>query len=72
MSIPAIAPYPMPAEHELPANTAGTLALPFPEGARLTRDGAPGEPDRVVLHNGIRCAAFDLGSGAYGFAVEAG
>ncbi|WP_237479510.1 alpha-L-rhamnosidase [Lichenibacterium dinghuense] len=59
-------------EVELPANTAGMLVLPFPEGARLTRDGAPAEPDRLLVHGGRRSAGFDLGSGRYGFAVATG
>ncbi len=59
-------------EVELPANTAGTLALPFPADARLRRDGAPAEPDRILRWNGRRCAGLDLGSGAYRFEVETG
>ena len=59
-------------EVELPANTAGTLALPFPADARLRRDGAPAEPDRILRRNGRRCAGLDLGSGAYRFEVETG
>ncbi|MGI3900737.1 MAG: family 78 glycoside hydrolase catalytic domain [Janthinobacterium lividum] len=57
---------------ELPANTAGTLVLPFPEDARLRRDGSPAEPDRILERNGVRCAGFDLGSGIYGFEVSTG
>ncbi len=56
-------------EVELPANTSGTLLLPFPEGAALHRDGVPAEPDRIARHNGQRAAAIDLGSGVYGFDV---
>ncbi len=54
---------------ELPANTDGTVLLPLPDGAHLLRDGAPAEPDRVERHNGMRCAALDVGSGRHAFAV---
>ena len=54
---------------ELPANTDGTVLVPLPDGAQLLRDGAPADPDRVERHNGTRCAAMDVGSGRYGFAV---
>ena len=46
--------------------------LPFPKDARLRRDGSTAEPDRILERNGVRCAGFDLGSGAYGFEVSTG